>query len=530
MNWQNLKRYAIPAVIALSYIALLVYTSNDIGVTRDENVYLSCAEKIANSSISFFEKFNCNTEHLPFIKSFNGIIFMISRYFFDITTSLRFGTYLIAGIFLFLFYLIIRKDFGEYAALAAAGVLFFMPRVFYHAHLLALELPVMAAFFLASRAFLGALEEKSWKSSLIFAFSLAFLMLNKITGYVIFPVFALFLVYRFFFSEKIYSSLEIKGKKIPSFVIAGVIALLLFFALHPLIWASPGKIISQWGFGLARAGGGAAVEDNILVLGNYVSSKSFFSILYAPSILFTTLSSLLAIFSIAGIFLMIKRIKTKEIYKLYLLSFALPFIYFASPFYHKYDGERLFLLIYPFLALFAGFSISAMANKLSEKFSSKQKIIKICILLIVLLAGAYSLWQSHPFESSYFNAFVGGSKGVSENVLFDTTYWQDEAVYTLDFINRLPDNSSVGFIGYPAAYMWYQYIGKIKPGIKIVPQGDVNYFAINLKQTYLYALSPEPYRNQLPADTPWEIYNSGKHVFNVTNSEGVDLIRIFRMK
>ena len=157
---------------------------------------------------------------------------------------------------------------------------------------------------------------------------------------------------------------------------------------------------------------------------------------------------------------------------------------------------------------------------------------KIIIIALIAIFGFYSFYTAHPFYSSYFNAFVGGTKGVADNNIMTVTYWQPELVYTLDFVNSLPEGSSISVIGDFKPYEWYQKIGRLRKSIvfdRLLP----DYQVLVLKQSYLFEHSPEPYRSQDPIDTVWELFSKmppDPLVYNVTTKDGVDLVRIYDLR
>jgi len=89
-----------------------------------------------------------------------------------------------------------------------------------------------------------------------------------------------------------------------------------------------------------------------------------------------------------------------------------------------YDGERLFLNVFPAWALLIGFGFDWLW---SARFSSRRHRI---VLLGFMLAQAYGVVLLHPFGLSYYNGLVGGLPG-AERMGLELTYWNDPVDQTL---------------------------------------------------------------------------------------------------
>lgn len=515
------KNLIIPLFIAFIYFLLIFNTRNDIGVTWDEPTYFSCAENIKNVA-------SCNLEHPHFIKTFSALTFLITKHFVDITTALRFATYILMFIFLILFYLIVEKVFNRNIALFSLIALFFMPRIFFHAHLLALDLPVAIFVFLTTFAFFFALERKGIKHIILFSISLAILLMNKITGYFLLVPLVLYITLLYLKKSGDEKS-QFLSTSIRVLLISLILAAIILYLFSPPLWKNPLGFFYPITSGVETGYG----SGNVYIFGELVKSSSPSAVFtYIPLTLLTTFNSLHVILSIIGLIVAFYLIRSYKIMPLLLLVFFSFLLFHMSPMMYKYDGERSFLMLYPFLALFVGIGAGKILEYLSNK-TNRKKLVSLLIILLLIFTGVYTLYTAHPFESSYFNLFVGGTKGVYEKEVFSVTYWQPELVYTLDFVNSLPEGSTIGFIGDSQPYTWYQKIGKIKKSIQIQDSATYDYVGIMLKQSYLLEKSPEPAKSQRPIDTSWEVWNEMSPQFiayNVTTKDGVDLVRIYDIR
>jgi hypothetical protein len=83
-----------------------------------------------------------------------------------------------------------------------------------------------------------------------------------------------------------------------------------------------------------------------------------------------------------------------------------------------YDGERLFLIVFPLWALLAGLGFETAWRR-----AARWRWARVA-LGGVLAAQAYGVVKLHPFELSYYNAFVDGLRG-AERLGLELTYWGD---------------------------------------------------------------------------------------------------------
>jgi 4-amino-4-deoxy-L-arabinose transferase-like glycosyltransferase len=82
-----------------------------------------------------------------------------------------------------------------------------------------------------------------------------------------------------------------------------------------------------------------------------------------------------------------------------------------------YDGERLFLLVFPLWALLIGRGVSRAWK------AARRPAFRV-VLGAFLIAQAYGVVTIHPFGLSYFSAVVGGLPG-AEKLGLELTYWGD---------------------------------------------------------------------------------------------------------
>ena len=89
-----------------------------------------------------------------------------------------------------------------------------------------------------------------------------------------------------------------------------------------------------------------------------------------------------------------------------------------------YDGERLFLLVFPLWAVLIGRGFAAAWAWAGGGLQVRGMRWRRMGLVAVVLAQAYGVVALHPFGLSYYNVLVGGLPG-AERLGLELTYWSD---------------------------------------------------------------------------------------------------------
>jgi 4-amino-4-deoxy-L-arabinose transferase-like glycosyltransferase len=100
-----------------------------------------------------------------------------------------------------------------------------------------------------------------------------------------------------------------------------------------------------------------------------------------------------------------------------------------------YDGERLFLHVFPAWAMLIGLGFARLWSRM------RSGRVPRLLLLGLLLAQGYGTVALHPFGLSYYNLMVGGLPG-AERLGLELTYWNDAVDRVL--LNGLADHVSPG--------------------------------------------------------------------------------------
>lgn len=163
----------LAGLLTLLTLAWLAFTSKQVGVPRDESVYLYAADRVSSwlswsaerglsplSVEGVQQGFGFNHEHPALMKE----LFALSHHYLhvrwdlisDPTLAYRLPTMLLSALTVGLTTLLTARLVGLWAALAAGLALLAQPRLFFHAHLACFDAPVMFMWLLIIWTYLEA--------------------------------------------------------------------------------------------------------------------------------------------------------------------------------------------------------------------------------------------------------------------------------------------------------------------------------------------------------------------------------------
>jgi len=128
-------------------------------------------------------------------------------------------------------------------------------------------------------------------------------------------------------------------------------------------------------------------------------------------------------------------------FPLLLLGSIAMFVVLFSTRVPVYDGERLFLMVFPLWAILIGREFGAIWVAISGK-----TFVRAGFAVFLILQG-YGVVTTHPFGLSYYNAIVGGLSG-AEQLGFEVTYWGDsvDRVFLERLVQEVPAKATVALV------------------------------------------------------------------------------------
>jgi hypothetical protein len=443
--------WALVGAIFLAAFLPVLLTANHYGPTYDEPHYasagLSYAEwwgRVFRGDVSAFRQAEIeaawilNHEHPPLQKCSSGFA---QRWFGAMLPGLaaiRLPSALWFALAACSLYLFTRGIWGRRGALFAALAFMTMPRVFAHAHLLALDMPIAAWFFITAALMSHALKRNSWPWALLAGLAFGFALMSKLNAFFL-PVLLLpwGLVYHRARWPKMLAALLLVGPAV-------------FWMGWPWLWIDFVPHLREY---LAFHARHAAY--NVWYLGRIHEYAPWHYPLVMAAV--ATPALLLAMAALGAVQSWRRR-RTDPDRTLLLLGLAVALLPSVLPTSPKYNGIRLFLPAFPFLAALAGGGFAFLQERIVGRLWSDRPEAARLSVLICVVVGAALLWPgmaqvrlTHPYQLAYYSSAVGGARGAAERG-FETIYWGQVFQEAPDFLNA---------------------IGQPNPRVLVIPKGVI---------------------------------------------------------
>ena len=389
-----------------------------------------------------------------------------------------FGALLIA-----LMYLLSLHFTGRYAAILAAAMLAFVPRLFFHAHLTCFDIPITALTLAVLYAFFRSLTSTGWAVATAVLWGLA--LLTKLNSFFI-PI-TLLLWWAIAHARQ----LRFEGRfklSLPGFPLAFVlmpaIGLPMLFIFWPWLWydsiASFGKYL---GFHLHHE------HYFQYYFGRAYQSPPFPMDLPLVLTLFTVPVVTIVLFLIG-----VGRVLVRPIWQrrgegagetdttfsravFIVVNLVFPIALISMPSTPVFGGVKHWLLTMPFFCLLAGIGC-AWVFKLGWKglvglgvadrawvWSAAAALAAI----VVVAPAARDTIEFHRYGTAYYNELIGGARGAAD-VRLQRQFWSYANRGALEYVNRTaPYGATVDFQdALPGACDMYRLEGLIRHDLKCV--------------------------------------------------------------
>lgn len=397
----------------------VLLTLGDPGLTVDEPLDVrpgrTYVATLRNQGWRFFERgvveqvFRDNAEHPPLGRWLLGIASTLGQPFEILWRGADpTGLYVLSGrlapalAFAILVGMVTSNAFRRWGAvpgLAAGWSLLAMPRVFTHGHLAALDTFLSLFWTTALLAGARALDRDGspWRALGAGAlWSLA--LLTKIHAWLLVPVMAVWAAAR----------LPLR-RAVLVVSVWGITGVALFAAGWPWLWYDTwARWRAYWGTSVERA--------TILVeyFGRVVPDRDV--PWHYPWLYFAvTVPAGLQVLGALGLYAGWRR---RDALAALLAGTIVLFLAIFSTRVPVYDGERLFLLIFPAWALLIGLGFGQAWTRWGTRRRGR------LALTALLLAQGYGTIAFHPFGLSYYNLLTGGLPG-AQRLGLELTYWND---------------------------------------------------------------------------------------------------------
>ena len=409
-------RYRIPVYLSLALCAILCLTMNQYGMTGDEiayspagRIYLMWAEHPFAHNNRLDATWSYNHEHPPFGKILGGLA---ERLFHDglgtvgLIKAFRLQNLIYCFALSFVMYLWVTEIANKYIGILAVLITFFLPRMYFTAHIADLDYPVTILMFVTAYAFWKGLQKP--KYMMICSVLMGLALLTKINAVFLFAFLGVWLIAAW--------RKQLKSQRV-YIVSFALIPPAMFVAFWPWLWPHPISRTIGYVTWLMRH-----FPLDVYYLGRTYSGNTPWH--YPLVLSFITLPVVI----LAAIVYYIFRARKRTLDLFLACNVALPILLIALFCPCTSGGVRLFLPAFPFLCMFAALGI--------HQYLSVRTSGRVTALILVLgLAAAFAVGAYGRYQECYYNELVAISHTGS---LFETEYTGCPIQEVIPWMNEHP--------------------------------------------------------------------------------------------
>ncbi|MBI2641435.1 glycosyltransferase family 39 protein, partial [Candidatus Roizmanbacteria bacterium] len=414
------KRHVFELLFFFLFFFLIFLTYQDYGIAWDEKIFFNVGAYYAKELLNFLRiphnlnlgEFVPTPYHIRGHGVFFDVIFAFVTVFFE-----RFSyeiVHLTRALFalpiFLLIYVIVSKLLSRVYGFIAMVFLLIFPRFYGNMFLNAIDLPTALFFTLSLAYFIYYVKTKQTIiKSIIFGVVLGLTISQRQLFIYIAGLNFLFLLW--------YAHVRRLPMRNIFFLqcISVVFILITLHLTHPYLLQHPVTGLVD----IFRSAQAYPWNAGVLFEGKFYSNLYFpLPWYYLPKSMFITIpEGILFLFLLGNIAMFLKLVKgsnwEKFIFAYLLCLYYIPFalIILLKP--TLYDSWRQFLFLTIPTIIFAVYGLSWLFNK--------KKVLLAIFVFVTLVFTTLEMIRLHPYEYFYYNAFIGGLKGASEN--YETDYW-----------------------------------------------------------------------------------------------------------
>ena len=458
---------ALALLVALIAFALLLGTAGDIGVTWDEPIYAVSAESAvwwlrtllrdpaaAFAPESIGRGWGLAHEQPPLVRLVIGLGWALTREWLPLPLAHRVGNTVLAAALAGLVAHWGARTFGGRAGVFAAAALLAMPRLFFHAHLAALDLPAALLWTATAAAFWWAWPRRGIRAWLIPALVYGLALYTKIST-AIMPLALL-----------TWGAVLVRGQGAQSWR-----QLLGRLALLPLLGAPLSLLLWPWMLGDTATKLRWYLSYFTIShpqIGQWFAGQYYMTVPWYVPLLIILLVTPLTILAMAGAGLCVgTQADGRRTRLLWGLNIGVAVGWYLLPGRQLWDQERLLMPALPFIALLAGAGFAALADWCKRRAWPRWALALMALLL--LAPGVVGIARWHPYELAYYSAVIGGPRGAAALGL-ESTYWSATYAHFLPVLNETAPTGATVWV-MPNSYdvmFYYQAAGRLRPDLVLL--------------------------------------------------------------
>jgi 4-amino-4-deoxy-L-arabinose transferase-like glycosyltransferase len=446
--------------------------------------------------------------HPPISKLATGLGWGLFRNLWGNIPAYRLSAPVWFGVLVALLYLSVTEGYRPLAGLVASLCLLCMPRVFLHAHLANLDIPMATVWVLGMYLYWRAITRRSWAWTVVAGLAFGIALGTKLNA-LLMP-----LVWGTWFL--LWQRDQVTFIKT---ALIGAIGLVVFLAIWPWLYhdtlarlayyLSMGYRFNQtlqyylgqtgkvaWHYPLVLT---LAVVPTTITIAYFAGMAR---VLRGPAAgqnasLVVSTSGREGAASVQGA-RRTPEAASQHRYGYYILLNALvPLAIPVLGLQALYSGERHFMPVFPYLAMLAGVGfvtiLEALDQRLPFRFAGEkasrqwQRLLLIGLAILLLAPPVVSIIRLHPYELSYYSEIVGGLPGAVRLGL-ETTFWCESYKACLTYLNADAPEGALIWVDQPLALRAYQDDRLLRQDLRItgwdvVSPYTCDYAVVQMRET-----------------------------------------------
>ena len=529
----KVKPTYIGLVLALVTTISVVVLQRDVGIARDETVYMGAGSHYAEwwtGLVKLQHGFNrtlidqtfgggfgggANPEHPPLVKLASGLShrwFHDALPIFDELTAYRLPSAILHGVLAWLIFMFVLELWGLAEGVLAVVCLLLLPRALFHAGLDCFDAPIMTLWFATIYAYWRCLDGRKWPWLVGVVWGLA--LATKHTALLVPFAIAVHYVVIAWRARQPLVHWRVA-------VAMAVIGPLVLFVLWPWLWLDPIGHVKGW-----LQFHSNHVHYNFEYLGHNWNAPRFPWHVALVTTLFTVPTATLGAAAVgAGVWIARWRRRTNidqtraPVLLLGLSAAAsiAPFLLGTTPIF---GAEKHWMPILPTICIAAGVGGIWAARQLAATVAQIPQRVAIGVVAgTIALAGVSEVIVSHPYALTWYSALAGGAPGGADRGM-NRQFWGVAARGVLPELATYPAGPVYSHDASPA-WGWYQRLGLLPKGY---PDSGQEVAGVNASS---YALVIHELHFNRHDYLIWKAYGTVRPAF-VLRSDGVPIVSLYK--
>jgi 4-amino-4-deoxy-L-arabinose transferase-like glycosyltransferase len=468
------RDHLLGASLAMFYLAILMLTASDLAMSRDESFYVDASQSYGHWLLFFLEHpkeaaeqaaidrfWGYNHEHPSLMKAASSVTSLLHikwKLFRSDSLAFRFPGMVCGSLLLWLLYIFGTRLHGRVVGIVATLGFALIPRIFYHAHLHAFDVPIVLLMTLVVYCYWRSLTRPHWALWTGLAFGLA--LATKHNSWIL-PI--VLLVHWVWMRAGTYRVKVTWHKRYPLALLAMVfLSPFVFIALWPWLWHDTlDRIGSYIAFHTHHAQHHGII--NVAYFGKNLFRPPF-PVEFPFVLTAFTLPATFVVLSIWGVALRLRYIvpgwlasrmrlqpphdQDRTANDVLILGCLLaPLVLIALPSTPKFGGTKHWFPAYPVMAIYFGLGVRYVGLRLGEAFKQRgtrwARAVPIATASLCLSPSVAETIHSHPMALSHYTMLAGGVRGAATHGM-NRQFWGFTTGSAVNFLVRnLPKGGKV---------------------------------------------------------------------------------------